>query len=207
MLIDLMKRSISKSAIAILVLFAAAVLYRLTLGMAGNHSAWLPNFAPLSAIALCGAIFFPRRFAFVLPIGALFLSDIVLDLHYSVSVFSIESLSRYVALALVAGLGFALRSKPSGGRVLGASVAGSTVFYILTNTGSWLLAPEYVKNFAGWLQALTVGLPGFAPTYVFFRNTLVSDLLFTALFVSCMAMMRKPAEAVAGTGEQLQTSA
>lgn len=190
MLNDLMKNSTSKAAIAIIVLFAAAVVYRLTLGMAGSHSAWLPNFAPLSAIALCGAIFFSRRIAFVLPMGMLFFSDVVLDLHYGAAVFSIESLSRYVALALVAGLGFALRSKPSAGRILGGSVAGSVVFYVITNTGSWLLAPEYVKNFAGWLQALTVGLPGYAPTYVFFRNTLVSDLLFTALFVACFAWTR-----------------
>ena len=44
------------------------------------------------------------------------------------------------------------------------------------------------KNFAGLIQALTVGLPQYSatPTWMFFRNSLVSDLLFTGLFVLCM---------------------
>jgi hypothetical protein len=39
-----------------------------------------------------------------------------------------------------------------------------------------------VKSAAGWWQAMTVGRPEFPPTLFFFRNTLVSDLIFTGLF-------------------------
>jgi hypothetical protein len=69
------------------------------------------------------------------------------------------------------------------------------IFYIVTNTSSWLTWPGYSRTFSGWVQALTTGLPGYPPTWMFFRSTLVSDLLFSALFVFCMAATRAPAPA------------
>jgi hypothetical protein len=36
---------------------------------------------------------------------------------------------------------------------------------------------------------MTVGLPGFPPTLLFFRNSLVSDLLFTGLFAGAMEVV------------------
>ena len=55
-----------------------------------------------------------------------------------------------------------------------------------TNSDAWLRDPFYVKNAAGWWQAMTVGRPEFPPTLFFFRNTLVSDLLFTGMFALTM---------------------
>jgi hypothetical protein len=62
------------------------------------------------------------------------------------------------------------------------------MFYLITNTFSWLSDPGYVKNLAGLIQSLTVGLSQYSatPTWMFFRNSLVSDLIFTGLFVLCM---------------------
>src|SRR6266571_7076147 len=72
--------------------------------------------------------------------------------------------------------------------LLPASIVASTMFYVFTNTFSWLSDPGYAKNFAGLIQSLTVGLPQYSatPTWMFFRNSLVSDLIFTGLFVVCM---------------------
>ena len=36
---------------------------------------------------------------------------------------------------------------------------------------------------SGWVQALTTGLPGFPPTWVFLRNSLVSDLGFALVLL------------------------
>ena len=44
-------------------------------------------------------------------------------------------------------------------RTAAASLAGSVFFYVVTNAFAWLSDPGYVKNFAGLIQALTVGLP------------------------------------------------
>jgi hypothetical protein len=186
------------------VLLVAAVVWRVLLGV--THSAdygWVHNFAPLSAIALCGAAFLPRRLAFALPLVALFLSDLMLNVHYSkthpdVSLISMEMLARYGALVLIAGLGWMLRKSPRALLMLGASVAASVIFYVVSNTASWLTEPRYATSLGGWIQALTTGLPEYPSTLTFFRHTLLSDVVFTALFIVCMRLTdRSPAPAPA----------
>lgn len=68
------------------------------------------------------------------------------------------------------------------------------LFYLVTNTFAWLTMPAYAKTLAGWIQALTVGLPGFPQTWEFFRNTLSSGGLFTGLFVGAMKLAQADEE-------------
>ncbi|MDB6149490.1 MAG: hypothetical protein JWQ44_938, partial [Chthoniobacter sp.] len=46
-------------------------------------------------------------------------------------------------------------------------------------------------DLVGWTQAMTTGLPGYPSTLLFFRNTLLSDLSFSALFLICVAFPSK----------------
>jgi hypothetical protein len=80
---------------------------------------------------------------------------------------------------------------------LPASLAGSVLFYVITNAFAWLSDPGYAKNFAGLFQALTLGLPQYSatPSWMFFRNSVLSDLLFTGLFILCLKWGRTPAPA------------
>lgn len=180
---------------AFLLLFVV-VVYRVVSGFAGSGNfSWLHNFAPIAAVALCGAAYLPRRVAIALPLAMLFLSDLMLNVfHYHQPLLTVEMVPRYVALALIAGLGFTLSGRARLGSLLGASVLGSVIFYILTNTGSWLYEPGYTKTFAGWLQSLTIGLPGYPPTWWFYRHTLLGDLFFTLLFAGCMAWQARKEE-------------
>ncbi len=66
-------------------------------------------------------------------------------------------------------------------------LVGAVIFYLVTNAASWLYLP-YPKTLAGLLQALTGGLPGYPPTWEFFRNTLMSGGLFTGLFAGAMKL-------------------
>ena len=175
------------------ILILAAVVYRIVTGLAIiSGSTWLSNFAPLAAIALCGAVYFPSRFKFTVPLVALFVSDVVLNIHYGAPLFVPLMICRYFALALVGWLGLVIARHASLKTLLPASLAGSTLFYIITNAFSWLSDPGYAKNFAGLIQALSVGLPQYSatPTWMFFRNSVVSDLIFTGLFVLCMKLGR-----------------
>src|SRR5205823_10493073 len=173
---------------AFFLIFAAAA-YRIVTGLAiHSGTTWLSNFAPFTAIALCGAVYFPPKYKFTVPLTALFISDIVLNLHYSAPLFVPLMICRYCALALIGWLGLVVVRQRSLKTLLPASLAGSILFYIITNAFSWLSDPGYAKNFAGLVQALSVGLPQYSatPTWMFFRNSLVSDLIFTGLFVVCM---------------------
>lgn len=180
-----------------LVLVLLAVVYRIATALIvqGGGSAWLSNSAPLAAIALCSAIYFPRKYKFVVPFAALLVSDIVLDIYYGASLFDPLIFCRYFAFALVGLIGLAISRRPTLKTIVPASIVGSTLFYLITNAFSWLTDPGYIKSSAGLIQALTVGLPqyGATPTWMFFRNSLVSDLLFTLLFVACMSFSRREA--------------
>ena len=81
-----------------LLLVLLAVVYRIATAIIvqGGGSAWLSNFAPLAAIALCSAIYFPRKYKFTVPFAALLISDIVLDLYYGASLFDPLILCRYL---------------------------------------------------------------------------------------------------------------
>ena len=118
---------------------------------------------------------------------ALLVSDVVLNVSYGFSLFSPFVVSHYIGFALVGALGWLLRNRASAKTILPASIAASVIFYVVTNAVSWLFDPGYVKNFSGLIQALTVGLPQFSatPSWMFFRNSVVSDLLFTGLFILC----------------------
>ena len=169
------------------------MLFRSVVGVTGiTHMDWLHNFSPMAAIALCSAIYFPRKIAILAPLAAFLISDLVLNAAYLKtgyvdSLLSVKMIPEYLALGLSAALGWKLRARPKAALILGASFVGSLAFYVITNSGDWLADPQYAKTFAGWVQALTTGLPGYPTTLSFYRNTLASDLLFTAIFVACMA--------------------
>ena len=176
-----------------LLLIVAAVAYRIVTGLAIiSGSTALSNFAPLAAIALCAAAYFPGKFKFTVPMIALLISDFVLNLSYGYSLLSPFVLSHYIGFALVGVLGCLLRNRASVKTLLPASIAGSLIFYVVTNAISWLFEPGYPKNFTGLIQALTIGLPQYSatPSWMFFRNSVVSDLLFTALFILCFHLGR-----------------
>jgi hypothetical protein len=168
----------------LLVLSAAA--YRITTGLLIHSGAtWLSNFTPLAAIALCSAAYFPTRYKFSVPLVALFISDAVINFYYGAPLLDAQILLRYVALAVVGVGGLLLQKRASLKTLLPASIVGSTFFYAATNAFSWLSDPGYTKNLAGLIQAVTIGLPAYSatPSWMFFRNSLISDLLFTLLFV------------------------
>jgi len=184
-----------------ILLVLSAVAYRVMTGFLIHSGAtWLSNFAPLAAIAVCSAAYFPAKMKFSVPLGTLFISDLVLNYHYGASLLDPHVVGRYLALVLVGFLGLLLQDRASLKTLLPASIAGSTMFYAVTTVFSWLSDPGYVKNFAGLIQALTVGLPQYSatPAWMFFRNSLLSDLFFTLLFVVSMGFGRNAARSRTG---------
>jgi hypothetical protein len=185
-----------------ILLIVAAVAYRIVTGLAiTSGTTALSNFAPMAAIALCAAAYFPAKFRFTVPMIALLVSDVVLNTFYGFSLLSPFVLSHYVGFALVGVLGLLLRDRASVKTMLPASIAASVLFYVVTGTVSWLFDPGYPKNVAGLFQSLTVGVSAYSatPSWMFFRNSVVSDLLFTGLFIVCFHLGRasQPARATA----------
>jgi hypothetical protein len=187
--------------IAAFLLILVVVVYRIATGLFIHSGAgWLSNFAPFAAIALCSAAYFPARYKLSVPLIALLISDAVLNVYYSAPLFTGHIIGRYLALTLIGCLGIMLQNRASLKALIPASIASSTLFYFVSIVFSWVSDPGYVKNFAGLIQALTLGLSQYSatPSWMFFRNSLVSDLLFTVLFVACMNFARTAERSRAG---------
>ncbi len=177
-----------------LLLIPLVALFRIFLDWRpADASSWLVGFSPLAAVALCAGVFLPRRLALIVPLGILLASDLVIDLHHGANFFAASLLARYILLAVI-GLGGMALSRAAWGRsvfaVLGATLAGAVFFYVASNALVWLGSPDYPQTLAGLWQALTVGIPGYPPSYVFFRNELVSDGLYSMVFLACVRLTR-----------------
>jgi len=155
------------------------------------------NFSAAYALAFCAGVYLPARMAWWLPLSVLLLTDVLLNLfYYAESSVSMYQLLQYVGYAVIILLGRQYRARSSWLALLGGGVLGALLFYLITNTAAWFQNPEYSKTLLGWIQALTTGLPGYPPTWTFFRNTLLSGGLFTGLFVGAMKLTaaREPQE-------------
>ncbi|TAG27938.1 MAG: hypothetical protein EAZ36_06270 [Verrucomicrobia bacterium] len=168
-------------AVALLLILAAAACRLLAV-----HEPAFLNFAPLMAMTFCAAVYSSDKRWWAVPFAALALSDLYLNHHYA-SIYGASwsasaILVNFVCYAAALGIGVLVAARRSWLNLLFGALGASLLFYVATNSVAWLSDPFYAKTSAGWLQALTVGRPEFPPTWWFFRNTLMSDLLFTAVF-------------------------
>ena len=170
------------------------------------------NFSAAYAFAFCAGVYFPKRLAWWLPLATMLATDIGVNCYYSghgVAVWDLPDLKNllfnYAAYAGLIFLGRCFKPQTSFVTLLGGGLLGAVLFYLITNTASWIQDAAYAKTLAGWIQALTVGRPDFHPTtWEMFRNTLMSGGLFTALFAGVAklaATAESPADKTAGARE------
>lgn len=132
-----------------------------------------PNFTPIIALTLFSAAYLPRRAAFIVPLGAMIISDLFIG-SYSLNLMLIV----YGSLILILYSGFYLKKNDNWKRIGVSSILGSVVFFLITNFGVWALTPWYGKSFSGLMQCYSLALP-------FFKNTIASTLIYSsALFFS-----------------------
>lgn len=165
------------------------------------------NFSVAYAFAFCAGVYFGRMTAWWLPLITMLATDAALNVfYYHTAPFGLYLLFNYAIYAAIIALGKLFGRRASFSRLLLGSLSGAIIFYLVTNTLTWLQDPFYAKTIAGWLQALTIGHPDLHPTtWEFFRNTLLSGGLFTALFVAAAkltAPAESPAEKNAGAREE-----
>lgn len=152
----------------------------------------LSNFAPLMALTFCGAVYFRDKRLWFIPLLALTFSDFFLNAYYAATFHTTWSwqgeLVRLACFAAALPIGRLVVQHKTWVNLFSGALAGSVLFYLVTNSEAWLQDPAYVKSAAGWWQAMTVGRPEYAPTLFFFRNTFVSDLVFTGAFAFAMEL-------------------
>jgi hypothetical protein len=156
-----------------LVLVALATACKYFFGPNLNWS----GFSPVIAIALfSGFIIKQRDLSFLLPLLALFISDVVIQFLYSQNLFPYAGFYsgqwiNYLILLVSTLIGWALKGKNYSSLLVGA-VAAPTFFFLVSNFTVWMGAQvTYPKDFKGLMNCYEAALP-------FYRNSLIATLLF-----------------------------
>ena len=127
------------------------------------------NATPVMAIALFGGAYLSKRLAIVLPLAIVVVSDLIIGLHNTI-------LFTWGAFTLTGLLAWWIRKRPDATRTMAGAVAGSILFFVITNFGVWAAGELYPRTATGLWQCYLAAVP-------FFRGTFLGDAVYTtALF-------------------------
>jgi hypothetical protein len=125
------------------------------------------NFTPVAAIALFGGAHFSRKYAILLPILAMLISDLFLGFHSTMW-------AVYLSMAIIGGIGMLMAQNLNVAKVFGATLIGSILFFLITNFAFWYGASFYPQNISGLIACYEAGIP-------FFRNTMLGDFCYSGI--------------------------
>jgi len=159
--------------VAVLILVAVGVSYRIM-----PHP---PNFAPVAAIALFSGFLFRRYFIWI-PLIIMLVSDYFIG-FYDWKLMAVV----YGSLGLICLAGILLRKNKTVVSLVGYSLLGSVLFFILTNFAVWFFGGWYSHDFKGLAECFALAVP-------FFKNTLAGDLFYASVIFGCYELLAQPKE-------------
>src|SRR5579871_1136024 len=179
-----------------------------------------PNFTPLMAMALFGGACLACRWqAFLIPLTALFVSDLVLEALTRVGFYtgwlangSGLHAGWWVVYGSFAGgvlIGMLVRRRRTILTVAGGALAASTLFFLVTNFAVWAsgeMVGLYAMNWGGLLKCYEMGIPFWIDSHHWWTSPLFGDLLYTGMLFGAYALAerwvvdkkRSPVPALAG---------
>lgn len=147
----------------------------LLIAIAGRLIPHAPNFTPVTAMALFGgATLNNKRLAYILPIVAMFLSDLIIGFHNTMW-------AVYLAFIATVYIGTKINGNIKPLTVITASVASSALFFIVTNFAVWLGSNFYPQNIYGLIECYVAAIP-------FFNNGLLGDLFYSGILFTVFAL-------------------
>ncbi len=136
-----------------------------------------PNFTPILALAIFGGAFLPNKItALIIPISAMFLSDLFIGFHSQI--FAV-----YGSIILLSYLGNMIEKKNIRNLAI-SGILGSLIFFIITNFSVWLGGKLYPLNIDGLIQCYIMAIP-------FFHNTLISTFIFLTVLFAGYSLIEK----------------
>ncbi len=137
-----------------------------------------PNVTAITAMALFGGVYLDRKHTFIVPLAAMLISDYFIGFYRGMEWV-------YGSFIAIGFIGLWLRSHRSIATTMGASVAGSLLFFIVTNFGVWISSQvTYPHTLAGLIECYVAAIP-------FFRNTVIGDLAYVGVMFGLFELARK----------------
>ena len=126
------------------------------------------NFTAIGAIALFGGVYLEKRFAFVVPILAMLMSDYFIGFYSGMYWV-------YGSFVLIGLVGVWLKNHKKPLVILGGTFVSSILFFAITNFGVWMTSGSmYAPTWAGLVECYVFAIP-------YFRNTVGGDIFFVAV--------------------------
>ena len=136
-----------------------------------------PNFVPVAAMALFGGAYFSKRWvAFLVPLMAMLVTDLILGFHSTMW-------AVYFSFVLIVGIGMLMIKQKKVSNIFLASVSASVLFFVITNFAVWASGIYYPKELSGLAASYTAAIP-------FFHYTLLGDLFFVALMFGSYELVK-----------------
>jgi hypothetical protein len=145
------------------------------------------TFTPVAAALLFFGARGSRRFLWV-PLVVMAASDVVLTKVVYAYPFVWDHFVTWAWYGAVLWLGTKLRANAKPLPVIGAALASSVSFFLISNFAVWAAYDMYPKNFGGLMTSYTLALP-------FFRNAVEGDLLFTSVMFATPVVLNILSEA------------
>jgi hypothetical protein len=172
-----MKKS-NKIIFSFLMLVVIAALYRIIPGRPFG-------FAPQWAMAIfAGAVIKDKKWAFILPVLSMFVSDLFYQVLYLGGVTKIQGFyegqwQNYILFALLVFVGMAIK-KLNVFQIAVASLAAPTIYFLISNFLVWasngsVRGLDRPKTWDGLMLCYTDGIP-------FYTMSIVSTVVFSAIF-------------------------
>lgn len=138
----------------------------------------VPNFSPLASLILFAGYSIPKKY-WPLPLLSLFISDFILGFYAWPIMLSV-----YGSLALNLFLGKLLQKNNSLINIASGSLLSALLFFFITNLAVWAAGSWYTHNLTGLSLCFTLAVP-------FFKNTLLSNVLYTGLLFTPVKILEK----------------
>ncbi len=143
------------------------------------------NFTAIGAMALFGgAVIKPRSLAFLIPMAAMFLTDLLIGFHANMT-------AVYLSFALMAIIGMTVVSKRSVGRIITGSLLSSLLFFLITNLAVWFVNPAYPQDLNGLMMSYAMALP-FYESSIFGNlalNSIMGNLFYSGILFTAYAWL------------------
>jgi hypothetical protein len=168
-----MKKNFSRQFVIVSIMILIAAFSRL---LTNAFHIW--NFTPITAMALfSGAEIRNKRFAFLIPLSAMIITDAFLGFYQGILVV-------YVALLVITMFGFILQNRVSIISVILASLGASAIFFLVTNFALFYPTMLYPHTWQGIISSYTAGIP-------FLKNAVIGDLIYSGILFGSYELVLK----------------
>lgn len=149
------------------------------------------GFAPQIAMTVfAGAIIKDKKWAIILPVLSMFISDVIYQVLYSFKLSDIPGfysgqIVNYILFAGLVVFGFMIK-KINWIKITAAAIAAPTTYFIISNFLVWMGGGGLYrpKTFDGLMMTYTDALP-------FYRGSLAATLVFSAIFFGSYFLAKK----------------